>query len=261
MKRTTIKRVEWIVALSMAVCVHADMSILDVSKDTMLRSATTADAADLGGATTAYFRGTGTRVIMEFDLGGLGQTVTNAVLKIRQASNVSGAYNVQVFSMVYTANNYAWLQGVGSSTGGTDASAPADASGAASYLYRFNGTTDLAWEDGSGTGVSDAGAAALWGAEIGQETGTGWASGTYSSIVLDAATIEASRTGSGKITIGLWDADGLGVAGNFNISAMEAATAAYRPVMEVMTIPEPATLGLVGGVAIGLLSIRRFFIL
>ncbi|MCF7864798.1 MAG: hypothetical protein K9L89_08415, partial [Kiritimatiellales bacterium] len=127
--------------IALSICVHADVSVLNVAKDTMLRSATTVDEADLGGATTAYFSKTGARVIMEFDLSGLGQTVTNAVLKIRQASNISGAYNVQVFPMVYTSNNYSWIQGVGTITSGSDANAPADASGATSYRYRFNSTT------------------------------------------------------------------------------------------------------------------------
>ncbi|MFA7368329.1 MAG: hypothetical protein WC334_01665 [Kiritimatiellales bacterium] len=227
---------KWIITLVLSVFTtgaQAGASAPNCAQDTMLRSA--ADQADLGGATSAYFRQSGARVIMEFDLSGISLPVTNAVLKIRQSSNVSGTYNVQAFPMVYTTNNYLWIQGTGTSANGSNTSSPADATSAASYKYRCNGTTDLPWENSSGTALTNAGTAELWGAQIGQVQGTDWTGGNYSSIILDAATVETYRTTCGKITIGLWDDAQLGQAANYQISTSEALNEENRPALEIQT--------------------------
>ena len=204
---------------------------LNASQDTYFRVA--AAETDFGAMSALTFRQNGSRAVLEYDLSGIREVITNGILKVHMSANIAGAYNVQVFPMTFTENNYSWQEGSGT-VDTSSANADSIGSGAATYLNRYNGANDLAWEDASSNALGNAAADGLWGAELGRVTGTNWTPGTFLSISLDAAALEAYRAKYGKITIGMWDADLLGAADNYRLNSKDAHVSAYRPVLEVM---------------------------
>lgn len=210
---------------------------LGPEKDTALMAATSKDEADGGGADRIYAQKTQAFALLDFDLGSIAAPITGAVLKLTQLTNNTGNWDFQVYPMVYQVSNYSWKEGSGTNPNPSDSTDPADATGAASYRYRLNGTTDQAWKTASGTNLTNAAAgSALWAASIGSKSGTNYVNGTQFSITLSAAVLEQFRIGGNKhVTLGVYDAtpNDFTLANNNFFGSRENTTPGYRPVLEV----------------------------
>ena len=221
--------------VAMSVCVgfalqlSAGTDTLFSKKDTYARAAV--PMADYGKIIEVMFWQQGSRVIMEYDLSGIKGTVTGATLKFRMANNIDKNWNVEVFPMVYTKNNYSWKEGTGQTF-----QESAAASGAACYALR-DASKSAPWEDASGSAVANITASGLWDKQIGQEKGTDWAKGKFVTVTLDAETVERYRKEYGTIVLGLWDQAMAGAANGFTITTREAAVAGNRPVLTIISAP------------------------
>lgn len=217
---------------------NAPVSIRPV-KDTTVRSLSTVNQADMGGADRLLINKAAIRGILDFDLSTLTRPVTNAVLKLTQTANLtSGTWTLDAYPMVYTTNNYSWNEGTGSSvTGVTNTNAPASATGAACYLYR-NAAGSLAWENASGSALTNCGDAALWQTTAGSVTAADSAAGRQIEITLNASAIETFRTnGAGRITLGVWGKDNM--ANNYYFASGEHIQTDWRPVLVLQTEAQP----------------------
>ena len=208
---------------------------IGTSKDTTLKAEGGGDETDCGASSSLFIYKNGIS-LLEFDLSGIDGPVTGAVLKLTQTATRSGTWDRQILVMGYTSNNYSWIEGTGTNVQANDTTAPADASGAASYKYRFNGTTtDIPWEDSAGNSLNNAGNSALWSAPIGTISGTDISAGQQDVITLDAAVLEEFRTnGIGRIVLGIRDEDGSSsLDGNAFYASKEYKTESWRPVLEL----------------------------
>ena len=206
------------------------------TQDTSLRSSGANVQADLGGADQLFVAfDEGIRGVLEFDLSGADLPITNAVLTLTQTAARTGTWDFSVYPMVYTANNYDWYEGTGTWIFAATTNAPAATNGAACYKYRQDdATTPLAWEDGVGNPLANAGNSALWGAAIGSTSGTDSVAGRQLDFVLDASVLENFRTnGVGRITIGVWGPASFDNNNHF-FASKESATAGWRPRLELL---------------------------
>ena len=256
-----MNKMKWLAAIAVVLTsglLQADLVALNPNKDTVMRASGTTDEADYGAATQLLANSP--RLLFSFDLASVSGSITNAVLRLTMANSpTTVSWNYVVSPMVYTANNYSWLEGAGTSSTALESIQPADATSAASYKWRRNGVTDLQWENLSGTGLNNMANAELWGASIGSASGTSWVSGNTITIALTASMLETFRTnGVGSITIGI-DTTGTTASSSPFVWSKEAASAGNRPVLELQVIPEPATLGLFVVSSLGIILIRRVF--
>ena len=205
------------------------------TQDTSVRSTATTGRADLGGADTLFVDGDGgIRGILEFDLSGVEQPITNAALTMTQTADRTGAWTFDVYPMVYTTNNYSWYEGTGTWIFANNEASPAASNGAACYLYSADDpVTPVQWEDDSGSPLANAKQSALWGASISSVSGSNSVSGQQIIFALDASVLESFRTnGVGRITIGIWGTDDLD--GNHFYASKDHATADWRPKLDLL---------------------------
>ena len=221
---------------------------ITATQDTYLRRATpTADSGNM--VTLMMWQGT-SRPIMEYDLSGITGEITSVTLNVVMSGSKPNAWGMSVSPMVYTANNYSWVEGVGTTQNNTDALT----TGSACHTNR-NGNTFAAWEDSTGTALNNAESAALWDVVIGSTNGAAWVGGTTISITLDAATVEYYRDNYGKIVLGLSNPGG--EATDFTIFSKDESSAWRHPTLTIVTVPEPASIGLLAISAVVLMLRRK----
>ncbi len=226
----------------MALCAQPEI-VLNIApdKDTALFMAPNRQEADAGAAASLMFSPPGNIVLLEFDLSPARDLITESVLTLRSTVNRSGPWELEVYAMVYTENNYSWFEGESDAIIPNNTNHPAGATGAACYNYR-NADGSHSWENTSETELDNAGDEGLWGTVIGSASGTDTDAGEEVLFTLDTSVLEEFRSEYGRIVLGVRTMDGTEIDGNAFFASKENPNSAWHPKLKLNVEAEPVTM-------------------
>jgi hypothetical protein len=223
---------------------------LAASQDVGVRSTLANNRADTGMADGFLMFNSTTRGLLEFDLSAAEYEITNAVLKLTQIQNLTGTWEMSIYPLVYTSNNYNWYEGTGTALYATNEESPATNANTACYLYsRDDALSPVQWEDSAGTPMANIAQAAVWNSAIATVSGTDSVAGNQIVFNLDAAELEKMRTnGVERISLGIWGTTSL--SGNYILASKDNDDPDYHPVLDLQ-MKSPLQAPVITGINVG----------
>lgn len=247
MKKTGIL----LAVLFAASLLHADVYTKNVVADTLMvqndnnyGAATGLQLSGWDGANNRY-------ALLKFDITGIDVSkITNVTLNVKNANGSATAQDLFTSALYATGNNTSWEEGAGNATFNADASSWywSDKINVGSSLNR--------WSKSSGANASHIEDGAM-GSVIASKTTTGaLAWGQMVSIQLDAGLFQNFVDSNGIVSLAVNSS--AATANALNIFSKEHAQG--NTYLEIQTVPEPATLGLMGSTLALIMIVRRRFL-
>ena len=211
-----------------------------------------ANHLNYGGSTTFFSRNSSSsrsRFLIAFDASHLvGQTVQSATLTLTKGTAPVTADNVDrdLHGFEISGANADWVQGTG--TGAASSDGWATGASKAHNVAGWTGGDRI----GSGTTLADAVADVFSDTPYRVEH----AFGTQYTLTLPAALVQ-SWIDSPATNAGLFFTNTGGSSQTVFISSEYTANEAFRPTLEIIMVPEPASLGVVGAAGLFLAGRRR----